>query len=215
VDGSSLLKRLDMKTEDAMEEDREQASQTANGADPFDLNRLRINQDFTETIGVKKPLLTVPVRKPSTTQAFVQVHPDEAYREKFAIFEHKEQRTSYVVLPKIAAQIPGEIAVKMLFTTIDRQGIVSMWPIRLPGPDGRLDAWNRSAFDAAQIAMTRWIRVKANMALGAYEVFEATAPLPDPEWPTHSFRDLVEIAFKDLLIATLDHPVLRTLRGEF
>src|SRR4030095_16139946 len=105
--------------------------------------------------------------------------------------------------------------VKMLFTTIDRQGIVSMWPIRLPGPDGRLDAWNRSAFDAAQIAMTRWIRVKANMALGAYEVFEATAPLPDPEWPTHSFRDLVEIAFKDLLIATLDHPVLRTLRGAF
>jgi len=197
-----------------MDKDGIQPPHSANGEDPFDLNRLRINQDFTETIGVKKSLLTVPVRKPSTTQTFVRVHPDTAYRAKFAILEQKEQRTSYVVLPEIAEQIPGEVAVKMLFTTIDRQGVLSLWPIRLPGPDGRLDAWNRSALDAAQMAMTRWIRLKPNMGLGAYEVFEATAALPDPEWPAHSFRDLVEIAFKDLLIAALDHPVLRTLRGE-
>jgi hypothetical protein len=182
--------------------------------DLFDLARLRISQDFTETIGVKKALLTVPVRKPSTTQTFVRVHPDAAYREKFAILEQKEDRTNYLVVPEIAEQIPGEVAVKQLFTTIDRQGVVSLWPIRLPGPDGRHDAWNRSALDAAALAMTRWIRLKANMALGAYDVFEATAAFPDPEWPPYSFRDLVEIAFKDLLIADPNHPMLRKLRGE-
>ena len=33
--------------------------------DPFDPERLRLSQDFAATVGVKKALLTVPVRKPS------------------------------------------------------------------------------------------------------------------------------------------------------
>ena len=31
---------------------------------PFDPAALRLNQDFAETVGVKKLLTTVPVRKP-------------------------------------------------------------------------------------------------------------------------------------------------------
>jgi hypothetical protein len=34
-------------------------------SDPFDLSKLRLDQSFTETAGVKKLLTTVPVRKPS------------------------------------------------------------------------------------------------------------------------------------------------------
>ena len=52
------------------------------------------------------------------------------------------------------------------------------------------------------------------MSLGAYEVYEATAELPEPIWPDVSFRELVEIAFRERLITTHDHPVLRRLRGE-
>src|SRR5262245_61534223 len=157
-----------------MDKEKDQASYSVNCEDPFDLARLRIGQDFTETIGVKKALLTVPVRKP-TSQTFVRVHPDEAYRDRFAILEQKEDRTNYLVVPGIAEAIPGEVAAKMLLTTIDRQGVVSLWPIRLPGRDGRHDAWNRSALQAAQMAMSRWIRLASNMGLGAYEVFEAAA----------------------------------------
>ena len=45
--------------------------------------------------------------------------------------------------------------------------------VRLPGPDGKHLEWHRSAAEAAEAAETRWIRIKANMALGAYEIFEA------------------------------------------
>ena len=48
--------------------------------DPFDPANLRLSQSFTETVGVKKLLTTVPVRKPSP-QEFVRVHPDPEYRE--------------------------------------------------------------------------------------------------------------------------------------
>ena len=39
------------------------------------------------------------------------------------------------------------------------------------------------------MAMKTWIKVVANMALGAYEVFEATGSLPEPEWPDIKFKN--------------------------
>ena len=44
--------------------------------DPFaDLNKLRLDQNFADTVGVKKLLRTVPVKK-SGKQDFVRVHPN-------------------------------------------------------------------------------------------------------------------------------------------
>jgi hypothetical protein len=103
---------------------------------------------------------------------------------------------------------------RILFTGITRQGILFLWPIRLPGQGGRVDSWNRSALDAALLAEDRWIRMAPNMSLGAYDVFQATGNLPEPEWPEISFRDILEIAFKDHLINDFNHPVLKRLRGE-
>ena len=84
----------------------------------------------------------------------------------------------------------------------------------MPGPDGRQDAWNQSALEAAQLAMGKWIRIAANMSLGAYEIFEATGNIPNPIWPDLTFEQLVQIAFKGRFINSADHPVLRNLRGE-
>jgi hypothetical protein len=52
------------------------------------------------------------------------------------------------------------------------------------------------------------------MGAGMYDVHEATADLPEPEWPAAPFQELIKLAFKDKLIADPDHPVLRQLRGE-
>ena len=38
--------------------------------------------------------------------------------------------------------------------------------------------WHQSAAEAAERAMTCWVRVTANRSLGAYEIFEATGNLP-------------------------------------
>lgn len=181
--------------------------------DPFDLERLRLSQDFASTIGVKKALLTVPVRKP-TRQQFFRVHPDETYRLATAVLELKEEREIYLVDPAICSEIPGEVSPRQIFTVITRSGVVSIWPVRMPGEDGRFDEWSRSALEAAQMGMTRWVRMAANMGLGAYEVFEATADQAEPVWPEVSFKRLLEIGFRDKFIRDVSHPVLRRLRGE-
>jgi hypothetical protein len=179
--------------------------------DPYDLEKLRLTQDFASMVGVKKRLVTVPVRKPHR-QSFVRVHPDPAYRLQTAVLEMKEDRETYLVSPSLWSELPGEITPKELFTAIDRQGNVFLWPVRLPSIDGRIDEWSRSALEAAQIAMKNWVRVASNLGLGAYEVYESTADIPDPEWPEYCFRDLLEIAFKDRYIQTPDNPILRRLR---
>jgi hypothetical protein len=103
---------------------------------------------------------------------------------------------------------------KVLFTAINRQGVVFLWSVRLPGRDGRLDPWNQSALEAALLATKHWVRVRANMSLGAYEVDQAVALTDEPAWPTMSFEEIVKIAFKHRYICSWDDEVLRRLRGE-
>jgi hypothetical protein len=182
--------------------------------DPFaDLSKLRLDQAFVETAGAKKILTTVPVRKPRQ-QDFVRVHADPAFREAFAIVELKDDRERYLVTRDIAAALPTEIVMEMLYTTINRQRVVSLWPVRLPATDGRVNEWHRSAQEAAELAMQYWIRVTANMSLGAYEIIKAPGKIPEPEWPEYSFQDLLRIAFRDRMISSFDHAVLKRLRGE-
>jgi hypothetical protein len=146
--------------------------------DPFDPENLRLDQSFVETSGVKKLLTTVPVRKPNN-QDFVRVHSDEAYRLTSAIIELKDDREVYLVLPHVAHQLPGECSPVILYTAINRQGVVFLWPVKLPAADGKILEWHRSAAEAAERAMGCWLRVKADMALGAYAMYEASSTIPN------------------------------------
>jgi hypothetical protein len=183
--------------------------------DPFDPLKLRLSQDDSANLGVKKALLSVPVRKPDKSW-FVRVHPDSAYRLTTAVIELKEDRETYLVAPILWPMLATEttFSPRALFTTVNRQGVLFLWPIRLPGPDGKVDEWSRTALQAADLASKRWVRVTANLSLGAYEVLEAQGQIADPTWPDLPFRDLLRIAFRDRFVSTADHPVLRRLRGE-
>ncbi len=183
------------------------------GADPFDVDSLRVSQDFASIIGVKKLLTTVLVKKPNP-QAYVRVHPEEAFRLPTAILEVTEVKEIYLVARELWEALGGEIIPIMLYTAITRQGDPFIWPIRMPREDGRPNAWNQSSHEAAQIAMGKWVRVKSNQSLGAYDIFESSGTLSEPTWPEVSFDDLLKIAFKDRRIESHDHPILRGLRGE-
>ena len=180
--------------------------------DPFDLASLRLNPSFIETAGVKKLLTTVPVKKPSP-QDFVRVHSAPEFRENFAMVDLKDDREEYLVHQTILPELTGEVVYKTVFTAVNRQGVVFLWPIRLPAPDDRKTEWPRSAREAAELAMTRWVRMKANMSLGAYEITVAESVMADPVWPELSYPELVRVAFRDRIITTLDHPVIKRLRG--
>jgi hypothetical protein len=155
---------------------------TTSAPDPFDLASLRLNPSFIETADVKKLLTTVPARRPSP-QDFVRVHPSLDYRENFAMIDLKDEREDYLVRPELLPDLAGEVVYKTVFTAINRQGVVFLWPIRLPAPDDRKSDWLRSAREAAERAMGQWVRLKANMSLGAYEIAVAESVMVEPVWP--------------------------------
>jgi hypothetical protein len=178
-----------------------------------DLAGLRLSQDFAASIGVKKALLTVPVRKPAK-EWFVRSHP--TLRIETCVLELKEARETYLVAPALWSGLASEstFGPRALFAAMNRQNVLFVWPVRLPGTDGKLDNWNRSALEAASMAESRWVRVASNMELGAYEVSEATADWPEPDWPDLPFNEILRIAFKGHVIESFDHPKLKQLRGE-
>jgi hypothetical protein len=180
----------------------------------LDLARLRLTQDFETEVGVKKILRVVPVGRPHR-QAWVRVHPDPGWHLLTLTLPLRDESETYLIDPDLRGELAGEVVPTALFTAITRSNIVFIWPVRVPGEDGRVDSWSRSALDAAQMAKTNWIRLAANRALGAYEIFTPTGNFPDPEWPDISFQEVLDRAFRDhLYIRDVDHPVIRKLRGE-
>jgi hypothetical protein len=182
--------------------------------DPFDPASLRLDQSFTDGTAVKKVWSTIPVGRPGR-QDFFRVHPGESYRlAPAAIIELKDEREIYLVQANLAAELAGEIATVTLFTTINRQNVIRLWPVRLPSSDGKTNNWHTSAADAARRAMDSWVRIQANMNLGAYDIFKASANIPEPEWPEDlSFHSMLKIAFASRFIDRADHPLIQKLRG--
>jgi hypothetical protein len=182
--------------------------------DPFDLERLRNSQDFAADVGVRR-LLNIPVRKPDKSWWF-RTHPDPAYRPRVGLLELKEELETYWVVPELWPLFATEptFAFYLLVTAINRKGVVFLWPIKLPGPDGKVLEWHRTAMEAVDAGRSYWTRMYADMSLRAYRVEVAEALQIEPTWPTLRMRDLLEAAFRDKVIATLDHPVPRHLRGE-
>jgi hypothetical protein len=180
---------------------------------PFDPAALRLDQSFVETAGVKKLLTTVPVRRPNR-QDFFRVNPDPSYRLSPAgIVELKEDRETYLVTPNMAKELDGEFSAATLFTAITRQKVLFIWAVKLPGSDGKSNPWHQSAAEAAELAMRMWIRIGSNMHVGAYEIFKAERELAEPEWPGIQFPEILKIAFRDRIVDTPDHPLVKRLKG--
>lgn len=178
----------------------------------FDLDGLRLGQDYSSEFGGRKIITRIPTRKPDRFWWF-RTHPSDAYRMDAGIIELKEEREVYIVHASLAPDLGGDVKRCTIFTCITRQGTLFLWPIPLPSPDGRHNPWHQSAMTAADLATRHWIRISADMNLGAYSIMRATGELGDPEWPDLDFPSIAKIAFTDNIISSPEHPVLRRLRG--
>src|SRR5262245_58347853 len=162
--------------------------------DPFDPAALRLSQDFAASLGVKQALLSMPVRKPDKAW-WVRVHPDESYHLQTAVVVLKADRgeETYLVAPALWPALATEptFSPRALYAAVNRQGTHFLWMVKLPGPDGRMDEWSRTALEAVNLATKGWVRVAANMNLGAYDVFQATGELGEPQWRPEPFRELL------------------------
>ena len=184
--------------------------------DPFNLDELRAAPDL-ESVSVEKVLTTVPVRRPGKND-FFRVHPGKDFVIDNYVLEHEsdQDRTTYWVTPNLRDALGDYLRKVRLFTCIDKRGNVFLWAAKLPAVDGSpaAQSWYKSALLAADEARKTWVKIMGNRAIGAYDIVLARGNLGDPQWPDHSFEDLIRLAFRDRLIDNLDHAVIRDLNGE-
>lgn len=182
--------------------------------DPFDPATLRLSADYSEGLGVRKVITTVPNRKPNKSEWF-QVRAGEQWRLQTAVLELENgvERVTYLVAPPLWPELSGEISFALLLTCVNRANDVFLWRIKLPGLDGRSNSWTESALEIARGAESTWCRMKADMSNGIYSHWVSTESLSDPKWPDLSFKEIIKLAFRGRMIDSLDHPVIRELRG--
>jgi hypothetical protein len=182
----------------------------------IDPKELRLAHDYVADLGAENAVLSIPVRRPDKAW-FVRVHPDKALHLQTRVIELKEERETYMVKRSLWNSLidkEANFVPRAFFPAINRQGLFFLWPIRLPDGKGNTDEWSKTAINAAQKAMKKWIRITAKIAIGKYETVLATAEFDEPKWPKLTLDEIVNLAFGDRYITSGDHPVLCQLRGE-
>lgn len=179
----------------------------------WDLNALRLDQNFDTIIGAQQVLTVVRVRKPNNQEWF-RIHPSEEWRLQTPVLRLKEDREDYLVHLNVRKAVLDEIQPVILFSAINRQGEVFIWPVRLPRGDGRTDPFMESDMMAAKEAERKWTRRQWVPENKTHKVMVAQNLPEEPVWPEITFQELIKKAFKDRYIRDLDHPVLKRLRGE-
>lgn len=179
----------------------------------LDLTKLTLTQNFSQLAGVKKVITTVPTRKPNK-QLWLRVRSGAEWQVQVLTLTMQDTGDVYFVHPDLYGELADDVRPMMLYLYITRDGTLCLWPVSLPSEDGRLNPWAQSAHTAAKAAQLGWVKVVSSQSLGAYEIRVPTAKMDEPTWPDLSMREILNLAFRDKLIASLDHPIVRGLRGE-
>lgn len=178
----------------------------------LDISSMRLDQNFVNSVDGEKVTTTIPVRKPNK-QEFIRTHSNAEYWFGIGIIEDEELGDIYAVNNVMQQALISEWRAVILVPTMSRQGTLFLWPIKIPGEDGRTNTWNTSSMQAAILAKDKWARVMSNMSLKAYETYVSSTPLPEPVWPDLTIEDMIDVAFEGKIITSVEHPFVQKLQG--
>jgi len=101
-----------------------------------------------------------------------------------------------------------------LVPTIDREGNIRVWPHSLVS-EGQAESWFESRKRVIAEAIKGWVRFEANSHESRYTIIWARDQSLQPKWPLDlKYDDLITKAVGDHYVTDLNHPVIRSLRGD-
>jgi hypothetical protein len=120
-----------------------------------------------------------------------------------------EGRDPYLVAPKIAEQKSEEDTIRpvLIVRYVTMAGEEGLWPLKLNPPDGKSNNWNTSALNIIEIAETKWVRIVNTKKHYRHQPSKKTLKEVPPKFSDRSFKDLIDIAFKDRIVKSLDHEI--------
>jgi hypothetical protein len=182
--------------------------------DPLDINNLRMDQAELDRPAVKPVLLSIPIRRPDRLE-FIRVRAGEEFRVGPVPFiELRGPQEIYLVDPRFKPELrPKEYWVGMIYLAITQYDKPFLWATKLQSPTGKTSSWYDSAQDCAEQAMREWLQVESDQDAGIYLPKRPVDEFPEPAWPEQSMQELIRLGFKRRIVDSLDHPVMKRLRG--
>jgi hypothetical protein len=156
--------------------------------------------------------VVVECEKP-TKGHFFTVRPEtgKPYKDRaFYFLLQMEGRDPYLVAPKIAEQKKEEDTIRpvLIVRYVTMAGEEGLWPLKLNPPDGKSNNWKTSALNILELAESgKWVRIASSKKHYRPQVSKKTFKEVPPKFTDRTFKDLIDIAFKDRIVKTLDHEI--------
>lgn len=181
----------------------------------LDLRRYGIVKSQT---AVATKTASVSVGKPAKDR-FYQAHPNPDMRLHIPLMEDKRDfDTRYYLVtedmqPAVAES--RDLTIRFAVPLLSSLGSYMLWIINMTERNGELSGWSSSAMDAVSEATGKWVRIIADTEEGAYTTFVAQnqEALGSPSFPDWSLEKVIALAFKDRIIESLEHPLVKVRAG--
>jgi hypothetical protein len=183
--------------------------------DPFDPMNLGISTDYAAAISAHASTKPFELRKPNN-QEFFRTSPFEHQRLLVGgIVDKQDMSKLYVVLPSLLDEVrvrySSHLRIYELVITQTLAGAPLLWGV--PQEEDRGGRWHSQERAARHQGTTRWTNMVAGR--GQYD-FTTIDNLKQVDWD--SFPPMAETLRQALsdgrIIDSMDHPLLRKLRGE-
>jgi hypothetical protein len=152
------------------------------------------------------------VRRPKKDE-FFRVNPDPAMTLTCLVWVDQEEGDVYFVGPEARDIMIDSAKLVTLVLCQSRQGVSFLWPVLADTRSGGGRGWAESARTAMVRGQSRWVKIRGDRSAGAYTIIEAAEQHGEPVWPSLSLNELLKLGFRDRLIISADHPIVRRLQG--
>jgi len=168
---------------------------------------------------------TIPVLEKPGPQTFFMTHPDPQYAQTFwGVKWHESEDPSrgeiYIMHPSVQAAMQEEKTFRRykIYYCTSQTGREFLVAAAMPEA-GDKSLWLPSKHEGLEAARSRFLKMFSNQPAGQwqYTYAETDGPETPPNWSQESYISILMRGFKtprqDRYIATLDHLVVRALKG--
>ncbi len=182
--------------------------------DGFNMADFAINPAAQPLI-IKKVIIQVPTKKPNK-QKFFRVMAGPEWEISVYVLELKEEAEYYLVRPEILPYLMTEVKYVRLHLAYYLDGSPFLIPVPLPDTENpaKWNSWHRSLDEVVKRAREEWVRAIPDKSINGYQLMVAPGTFECPPLPEDmTLQDYLRIAFKDRIIDSQDHPVVKALLG--
>ncbi len=182
--------------------------------DPFDPMLLGIATDYAAAINAKASTKPFELRAPNEQEFFRTSPQENQHLVVGSITDKQDMGKVYIVsgalLEEVKLKFPKVVRAVDLVLTQILAGASLVWPV--PLAEDRGGKWHSTQRAACAQGRTRWTNKTAGR--GEYDIVTVDNAR-EVDWdPFPPFRDILRQAASERLIDSLDHPLLKKLRGE-